>query len=737
MAGDKLIQDIRDTEVQKSKKDIELGKTWNKRIEEYYLKAKKILEDVKKTWDKDLYGKFSREYVELYNSIRNSIETEKKISIEERNKIIREYKEIKKLQSQKSLEIWTKKMFHKTKKILDETKKWIQENLEQAKQYALNLEEKWIWDFISNEWPTLQVLKIKWINTKEIEQRIKSEWYTDKIKLEITYIFKAHKIWDRWLNQLQEKLIDKVLWSWSFEKGFGKWYIVWYNNQKWNYIQTISNFESELKSKKIGEINSLAFAHYISSKKNLSNNEIINIFWVKNLLDLNEIWSEKSKENKIALNILKAKGLDIKINKIKKVGEDLKNKQGIRLLEYIKSLDSEDKIWISIILLQKNYKNIFKEMETYLMTEIKDEKKVKDIINALKTMKNKLHIKAVIKKLKEYKLNLKQTSYLIEQTSDAWLNEEQIKYLEDKQKLEILKKEWWDEEQIEAIKKMVEKSEQKLYQAEIQHEKNKAIIPTLTDEDIKEISEKWNLEEIIDKKRKEDKKFDAQLKQYEEQEKILNLKYEKNTEQKAQTILKESHYTDKTTGAIFTRTWVDWYTFEWKNWESWEKVSIPISTEEALQVVWKKEAQENLIHFYEILVDVNMIRIWQYRKEIFTAIGNNVWWREFISEDNNYLNENEIRVFLKNILYSLRGKLTWEEKNEATSIKWKNITLRNLVEIFKYINKWQAITGQEDVNIKWESRLEKIFMDKFVNTKNKSGDSILWFDNDAFTKAIS
>lgn len=734
MAGDRLVQDIRDTEVQKSNKDIELRKTWNERIEEYYKQAKKILEDVQKTWDKELYWKFAKEYNELYNTIKRSIATEKKISIKERNEINKEYNDMINLQSQKSLEIWTKKIFHKGKSTLDET-------VEQAKQYALNLEEKWIWVFINNEWLTLLVLENIGINTEKIKQKIKSEWYKEKVKLEITYIFKAHKIWDRWLNQLQEKLIDKILWAWSFEKGFGKWSIIWYNNEKWNYIQTVNSFESELKNKNIKDINSIAFAHYISYKNNFSDSEIIKIFWVDNLVDLNEIWSEKSDENKIALEILKAKGLNEKINKIKVIGDKLKNLKWIELLKYIKNLDSVDTIWISIILLKQNYKNIFTEMKNYLRTEIKDEKKAGEIVEKLKNMKSKLDIKAIINTLKEYKLSWKQVKELIGRTLEAWETEEKIVYLKVKQDYNTFKKELWNKEEIEAAEKKLRESEQKLYQAEIQYKKNKTIISKLTDEDIKEVSEKWNLEEIIEKKRKEDKKFDAQLKQYEEQEEVLNLKYEKNTEQKPQTILKESYYTDKTTGATFTRTWANWYTFEWKNWESWEKVSIPISIEEALQVVWKKEAQENLVHFYNTLSELRLTQIWSYRSDIFTAIGNKLWGMEFKTQDNDYLNNNEVAFFLKYIAYSVKDSKTFEKNNQKKSL-CKNIIdhendLKKIENDIKTINNaWTLKTWESEAG---KSILEQAFYDKFLTVDWKAWSAESNVNNlvAKFTKAIS
>jgi len=748
MAGDRLVQDIRDTEVQKSKKDIELRKTWNERIEEYYKQAKKILEDVEKTWDKKLYWKFVKEYSELYNTIKRSIETEKKISIEERNQIKKEYIEIINLQSQKSLEIWTKKIFHKGKSTLDEAWKWIQESFEQVKQYAYSLEEKWIWDFISNEWLTLQVLKIQWINTREIEQKIKSERYTDKIKLEITYIFKEHKIWDRWLNQLQEKLIDKILWAWSFEKGFGKWYIIWYNNEKWNYIQTIESFESELKNQDMKDINSLALANYIIYKTQIQiqDTELIKILWKNNLKQLWDIWKKEGKEYTIAKNRLRNKGKGKQIDTIMHIASIFENPHSF--INEVGNLNKSERELVSIIL-KMNYNNIIKHLEEKIDQEVnqikgktlEEKETIKNEIeskmnNLIKNNVNLEEVLLTIKSInKDYgiELNEKKTAQQVKAGQEDITQEKVVKNYNEHEKA----KKNWDTKKM----KELEEERSKLSKQILQNEKDQAIISKLTDKDIKEVSGKWSLEKIIEEKRKEDEKFDTQLKKYEEQEKVLNLKYEKSTEQKPQTILKESYYTDETTGATFTRTWANWYIFIWSTWENWNNISIPINTEEALQFVWKKEAQENLVHFYNTLSELRLTQIWSYRNDIFTAIGNKLWGMAFKTQDNDYLNNNEVAFFLKYIAYSVKDSKTFEKNNQKKSL-CKNIIdhendLKKIENDIKTINNaWTLKTWESEVG---KSILEQAFYDKFLTVDWKAWSAESNVNNlfAKFTEAIS
>jgi len=750
MAGDRLVQDIRDTEVQKSKKDIELRKTWNERIEEYYKQAKKILEDVEKTWDKELYWRFRKEYSELYNTIKRSIETEKKISIKERNKINKEYNDMINLQSKKSLEIWTKKIFHKGKSTLDKAWKWIQETFEQVKEWVHSINsELMLW--------ALEGTEKKWINDILKLYKIDSDifWWldpiTDKKRLHITQEIqkKEKKVYlKRAIAKFQEKLIDKILWAWSFEKGFGKWSIIWYNNEKWNYIQTIESFESELKNQDMKDINSLALANYIIYKTQIQikDTELIKILWKNNLKQLWDIWKKEGKEYTIAKNRLRNKGKGKQIDTIMHIASIFENPHSF--INEVGNLNESERELVSIIL-KMNYNNIIKHLEEKIdqkVNQIKgktleEKETIKNEIeskmnNLIKNNVNLEEVLLTIKSInKDYgiELNEKKTAQQVKAGQEDITQEKVVKNYNEHEKA----KKNWDTKKM----KELEEERNKLSKQLLQNEKDQAIISKLTDEDIKEVSEKWNLEEIIEKKRKEDKKFDAQLKQYEEQEEVLNLKYEKSTEQKPQTILKESYYTDKTTGATFTRTWANWYIFIWSTWENWNKISIPISTEEALQFVWKKEAQENLINFYNTLSELRLTQIWSYRSDIFTAIGNKLWGMEFKTQDNDYLNNNEVAFFLKYIAYSVKDSKTFEKNNQKKSL-CKNIIdhendLKKIENDIKTINNaWTLKTWESEVG---KSILEQAFYDKFLTVDWKAWSAESNVNNlvAKFTEAIS
>lgn len=791
MAGDNLIQDIKNTEVQKSKRDIELRKNWNERIEEYYKQAKKILEDVQKTWDKELYWRFRKEYSELYNTIKRSIETEKKISIEERNQIKKEYTDIINLQSQKSLEIWTKKIFHKGKSTLDEAWKWIQETFEQVKEWVHSMTSKlMLW--------ALERAEKKWIKDILDLYKINPDifWWldsiTDKKKLQITQEIqkKEKKVYrKRAIAKFQEKLIDKILWAWTFKKGFGEWYIIWYNNEKWwNYIQIVNSFEEYLKkpTTKVkwnindnSVINSKALAGYLMYLKNQNGwnitqeilidklgekiaRELIN-HWKQNgetitQSILEESWNEDIKEGIISLEDFLKLDKNWMEEELKK-DEDWKKEQSIRQ-ELANNTSLRRKFiekwntWHCIIDADNNFNKLLKYAEKKDLLELKSN--IKSILTNLYEKKAKIPKKEANKYANEaFNILIENTkpcisSYILA-LDDFHKTKPELKNI----KLDSIQHKTYTEiiAMLTSYKKVVITQAERgiiwefvkvLSDEELQN------LDTLSDEEVKDLLiSKWFNEEIIDdyinvkKLRKQNQKVEKNLEKFknfneEEYQNYLN-ELEKWTDW--ETAMKkaiqayEIRIEKELEKKWFYRSWETPYFFD----ENGKKVNI--SPEEYNTISQSKEAQENLVHFYNTLSELRLTQIWSYRSDIFTAIGNKLWGMEFKTQDNDYLNNNEVAFFLKYIAYSVKDSKTFEKNNQKKSL-CKNIIdhendLKKIENDIKTINNaWTLKTWESEAG---KSILEQAFYDKFLTVDWKAWSAESNVNNlvAKFTKAIS
>lgn len=63
---------------------------WFNETQDNLLKAWNLLQSIKKSWNKEMYEKFSKNYDSLYQNINNAINTDKNISSKERDDIKKE-----------------------------------------------------------------------------------------------------------------------------------------------------------------------------------------------------------------------------------------------------------------------------------------------------------------------------------------------------------------------------------------------------------------------------------------------------------------------------------------------------------------------------------------------------------------------------------------------------------------------------------------------------------------------
>lgn len=149
----------------------------------------------------------------------------------------------------------------------------------------------------------------------------------------------------------------------------------------------------------------------------------------------------------------------------------------------------------------------------------------------------------------------------------------------------------------------------------------------------------------------------------------------------------------------YERTW-NWYSFI-SNWEE-----IKITLEEKNLIDKYPDIKEQIVNTKNLLEDLNMWMIWNFRRQIFAVTS----WTGFNLNDWNYLNQNEIKLFLSKIIKSIEPELNevWNQELPTTSL-----TLNEYIESVKRLNKISPIWWMKEVNMLWESYLENLFIEKF------------------------
>ena len=135
--------------------------------------------------------------------------------------------------------------------------------------------------------------------------------------------------------------------------------------------------------------------------------------------------------------------------------------------------------------------------------------------------------------------------------------------------------------------------------------------------------------------------------------------------------------------------------------QNWEKINW-ISKHEYTIIQKNPEAMENIVNFYDVLEKTGLEELWDIRSEILTAM-----WSINIKADSNYLDENEVKLFLGRIIKSVwLGELP------------ENSSLEDTVFKIIRINWWNAGWDIAEVNTHGESKIIKLFKDRFVERES-------------------
>lgn len=190
-------------------------------------------------------------------------------------------------------------------------------------------------------------------------------------------------------------------------------------------------------------------------------------------------------------------------------------------------------------------------------------------------------------------------------------------------------------------------------------------------------------------------------------EKIQNLKNQKNWE-KGENI--ENSNIFSWDFGIDIKNW----TFENKNWEK-----IHLSPEDIKIVEKSPEAAKNIINFYESLEKVWMKKLWSIKENIFKSVEN-TFNLQFDRKDRNFLDAREIKIFLNSVLKSV-----WEK-----TIKM-DLPINNFLSQAELINGRQISWAEKQVNNYWETKIEKLFIEKFMPKWD-----LLWFKQSLFEESL-
>ena len=163
----------------------------------------------------------------------------------------------------------------------------------------------------------------------------------------------------------------------------------------------------------------------------------------------------------------------------------------------------------------------------------------------------------------------------------------------------------------------------------------------------------------------------------------------------------------------FIRSWQKW------SFEQYAKENkIPLYKEKNM-IKSNPEIAKNIVNLYDSLEKVWLSKLWNLRENIFKSVEN-TFGLQFDRKDWDFLDEREIKIFFNAILSSI-----WE-KPMKPDLKL-NIFLNEIEKI-----NWREITWKErQINSYWETRLESVFINKFMQKWDAFG-----FKQEAFERAL-
>jgi len=697
----------------------------------------------------ELEDKFIYEYVELEISIKNAIKDDKTISQKEREKIIFELSDIVSLAEKNGIKehknLWSR-LWDIKRSIW-----WSEQKVDtsSAKTEAMKLNEKkeLITRYFKKEKFSDTELK-KLLTISNEERKLKWEYKTWNDAWKVARLFGLDSTSaDVFLsqeevirtNQFQDDIIKRI--------WFPKWYnsswdIHAFHQSMWNYITNVPIVESALKTNKVQNLWGIALKNYLwflEGKWELTTKNLKTKFWEEKTQEIfnfiksnpinpnNKEWEKTFSDDFLkkitdlfdkALKALKEK-INWLFNKLT-TSKDLKEFHNN--LQEVSSYDKEEKSELI-----KKFDEEIEKKESALKKLFFEPVKAK-LIKDWKTEAeaNKEALEITDKTLNEIESNLSTSNLdkvfkIIEDFNkkyDAKLSPKratadaaEVTWLKSKKKAVesvILAEEArrkWDTEWARKYDKDAHSSMVRAAEAETVW---KIVSKTSEQEAIDiwtwKLDYKEHLEKILntdENLRNEIKKLDAEKKKLEEEDLWNN-----NTINKIETVSNQ-----------VIETWNAQYNPENWNVQIWEK-ELKLSTEEQKLVENNPETLKNIVDFYSTLNKVWLAKLWPIKDQIFNVISSIKWvWFKI---DQNYLSENETKIFLNAIL-----KSTWEDTINPI------LGINDFVANIERKNNTQFSWSEAQVNKSWDTKIEQKFISSFAPRWN-----LLWFNSPAFEEKI-
>lgn len=591
--------------------------------------------------------------------------------------------------------------------------------------------------------------------------------------LELTYDIEADSYFTKKAKYLgQTAIITTIIWTSEVE--YGNWFIQWFNKEKWNYLTKISNFKDKLQNTNFALIwdeenpntlNSREFANYLmylNSKWGFTAEILIEKLWIKNMKALIKHWNS-NKLNSIAQNILKKEWFEQIIDIITNPKLLLSyNPNSLDLALYTQVIPDEN--FETIVSGIKNWEvpsNISEKFTSGINESYCPNSKVMKLVEAAQQSEIKNKKQEIINKYSEQfswteKLALKLFNKLEQSAEENPCTFNLIKIIDDFNNKEVVEynkllKSWGEE-----VKILNSTDTLLITQKVIKYNKYKI------DKEIKRIRIERDNSDISKDKRAllEERllKFEEYLNNTEralvisnslkvsDVKKVIKLQREANTSWKTisnneimtslvktnpwlktalETFNKESkgeksseiktndsqekdnssnqNFYENNTASIYDNSYrlplENWWYIEWL-------------TKEEAEITTNPEAAQNLVEFKNTLDELNLTKLWKFRTDIFKIIS----WIWFSHKNSDYLNENEIKIFLNSLITSILPELI---DNWHYNIPNDKMNLKSLKNEMLLLNSWWSSVWQiTDVNFSWDSYLEKIFIDKFVNRES-------------------
>lgn len=686
----------------------------------------------------NMLNSFVKEYKDLEKSIISAINNDKKITEEEKAKIMLELADIVSL-AEKS---WIKESKNRWSRLWDKIK-WTDTDKVKAEAIKLNEKKELITKYFKKEkFSETELKKLLTISNEERKKKWENTtwniaWYAARwLNYDTTSadFFSTQEDVLR-TNQFQDDIIKRI---W-LEKWYNEsWDIHAFHPSMWNYLTNIPNVESALKTNNVQNLWNKALKNYIwflESKWELTTKNLKTKFWEEKTQEIfdfikrntdkdwKKIFDDSFVNKVINLFDTALKALKEKINWLFNKLDSSKNLEEFKNnLQEIKNYDKDEKSELI-----KKFENEIKNKESALKKLFFEPVKAKLIKDwKSETEANKEALEITDKTLNEIESNLSVSNLdkvfkIIEDFNkkyDAKLSPKkaandaaEVTWLKSKKKAvesvilaeEARKK--WDTEEARKHENNAKSSMIRAAEAETVWK----IVSKTSEQEARDIwtwklDYKEHLEKILntdENLRNEIKKLDAEKKKLEEEiiwtDDIIN-----KTENASNQVID---------------TWNAQYNPENWNVQIWKK-TLNLSTEEQKLVENNPDTLKNIVDFYSTLNKVWLAKLWPIKEQIFNVISSIKWvWFKI---DKNYLSENETKIFLNAIL-----KSTWEETINPI------LGINDFIAKIERKNNTQFSWAEAQVNKSWDTKIEQKFISSFAPRWN-----LLWFNSPAFEEKI-